>query len=176
MQDADVVIRRFFTIIVTLNLVGLILAIKDEWQYPWGYSSPLCLGNLLAAILVRNELFGRILYLLVNKLFAKVRRRITRDHFASLTRPDDSVDALVVPSRLYFYPPTSRRYPFRLRDIQFCVARLPRNTGIPTSRKQFRSSARYWHCDVHRPGDMHWSRASLDTQYSPQVCFRSSMP
>ena len=76
MHHVDVVIRKFFTIIVTFNLVGLILAIQDVWQYPWGYSSPLCLGNLLAAILVRNELFGRILYLLVNKLFAKVRSRI----------------------------------------------------------------------------------------------------
>ena len=74
------VIRKFFIIIVTLNLVGLILAIKEVWQYPWGYSSPLCLGNLLAAILVRNELFGRILYLLVNKLFAKVRHGIPHIH------------------------------------------------------------------------------------------------
>jgi hypothetical protein len=75
-HGADIVIRKFLTIIVTLNLVGLILAIKDLWQYPWGYSSPLCLGNLLVAILVRNELFGRVVYLFVNKLFAKVRRGI----------------------------------------------------------------------------------------------------
>jgi len=89
MHHADVVIRKFFTIIVTFNLVGLILAIQDVWQYPWGYSSPLCLGNLLVAILVRNELFGRILYLLVNKLFAKVRSGILITHFANLMRSDD---------------------------------------------------------------------------------------
>lgn len=32
------------------------------------------LGNLYVAILIRNELFGRCLYLLVNTLFAKVRK------------------------------------------------------------------------------------------------------
>jgi hypothetical protein len=31
------------------------------------------LGNLLIAILMRNELFGRVLYFVVNKSFAKVR-------------------------------------------------------------------------------------------------------
>jgi hypothetical protein len=30
------------------------------------------LGNLLAAVLVRNEVFGRILYAIVNNCFAKV--------------------------------------------------------------------------------------------------------
>ena len=77
-HDADIiiVIRRFFTTVVVLNLIGLILAIKEKWQYPRERTSALCLGNLLAAILVRNELFGRILYLLVNKLFAKVRRKV----------------------------------------------------------------------------------------------------
>ena len=35
------------------------------------------LGNLLFAILMRNELFGRILYFLVNSLFAKVQFFLT---------------------------------------------------------------------------------------------------
>jgi hypothetical protein len=35
------------------------------------------LGNLLTAILVRNEVFGRFVYLLVNKLFAKVSGKLT---------------------------------------------------------------------------------------------------
>jgi hypothetical protein len=162
MHHADVVIRKFFTIVVTLNLVGLILATQDEWQYPWGYSSPLCLGNLLAAVLVRNELFGRILYLLVNKLFAKVRSGILITHFASLTRSDDPVDTLVVPSRLYFYSPTSRRNPFGLRDIRVCVARLPPNADVQTSQEQFRHSAGHRRRDKHCPGNMHWSSTSLD--------------
>ncbi|KAI0294406.1 hypothetical protein BC826DRAFT_1091639 [Russula brevipes] len=63
--------RIFFTFIVSLNLVGLILTTKDVWQYPRVHTDALVLGNLLAAILVRNELFGRFLYLSVNMLFAK---------------------------------------------------------------------------------------------------------
>ncbi|KAH9036141.1 hypothetical protein EDB85DRAFT_2210343 [Lactarius pseudohatsudake] len=63
--------RKFFTFIVSLNIVGLILAILGTWQYPRKYAGALVLGNLLAAVLARNELFGRLLYLLANMLFAK---------------------------------------------------------------------------------------------------------
>jgi hypothetical protein len=78
--NADVVIRKFFTFIALLNLAGLIVAIMDVWPYPRNYTDALVLGNLLTAILVRNELFGRLLYLLVNNLFAKVRRILTSLH------------------------------------------------------------------------------------------------
>ncbi len=63
--------RKFFTLIVTLNIVGLVLAILGKWQYPRKYTGALVLGNLVTAILARNELFGRLLYLLTNT-FAKV--------------------------------------------------------------------------------------------------------
>lgn len=63
--------RKFFTVIVTLNGVGILLAALDIWHYPRKYTSALVLGNLLTAILMRNELFGRLLYLIVNTLFAK---------------------------------------------------------------------------------------------------------
>ena len=52
----------------------------DVWPYTRKYTDALILGNLLAAILVRNELFGRFLYLLVNKLFARVSGNITLLH------------------------------------------------------------------------------------------------
>jgi hypothetical protein len=63
--------RKFFVFTVTLNLIGLILAATNVWTYPRHYTGGFLLGNLFAAILVRNELFGRLLYLIVNKLFAK---------------------------------------------------------------------------------------------------------
>lgn len=66
--------RKFFTFVVTLNAVGLLLAASNVWKYPRNDTSALILGNLLAAILVRNELFGRFLYLVVNTCFAKVCR------------------------------------------------------------------------------------------------------
>jgi hypothetical protein len=58
---------------MTLNLVGMLLAILNVWTYPRKYTGALVLGNLFTAILIRNELFGRFLYLIVNTLFAKVR-------------------------------------------------------------------------------------------------------
>ncbi|EIN06733.1 hypothetical protein PUNSTDRAFT_72474 [Punctularia strigosozonata HHB-11173 SS5] len=63
--------RKFFTFIVTLNGVGLFLAAFNIWEYPRRYTGALVLGNLLFAILMRNELFGRVLYLIINKCFAK---------------------------------------------------------------------------------------------------------
>ncbi|KAJ3575058.1 hypothetical protein NP233_g1351 [Leucocoprinus birnbaumii] len=63
--------RKFFTLVMTLNLVGILLAALDVWAYARKYTGALVLGNLFTAILIRNELFGRILYLTVNTLFAK---------------------------------------------------------------------------------------------------------
>lgn len=63
--------RKFFLFVMALNLVGIALAIFNIWTYPRRYTGAFVLGNLLVAILMRNELFGRFLYLLVNTLFAK---------------------------------------------------------------------------------------------------------
>lgn len=66
--------RKFFTFVMTLNLTGVVLAATGHFPYARKYTGALVLGNLYAAILVRNELFGRFLYLIVNTLFAKVSR------------------------------------------------------------------------------------------------------
>ncbi|KAF5383475.1 hypothetical protein D9757_006122 [Collybiopsis confluens] len=63
--------RKFFLLTVIINVVGLVLAAAGVWQYPREYTSAFILGNLQTALLVRNELFGRFLYLFVNTLFAK---------------------------------------------------------------------------------------------------------
>lgn len=68
-------------------------------KYPRNYTGAFILGNLLSAILVRNELFGRFLYLLVNTLFAKVGRLpFLRKLFLTLSR---LVDPAVVATWLY---------------------------------------------------------------------------
>lgn len=54
--------RRFFTIIVVLNAVGIILAASGRFQYAENHLGTLVLSNLLGAILMRNELFVRSLY------------------------------------------------------------------------------------------------------------------
>ena len=57
---------------MTLNIMILIITISGAGTYPRRYTSAFVLGNFLTAILVRNELFGRLLYLFVNTYFAKV--------------------------------------------------------------------------------------------------------
>jgi hypothetical protein len=63
--------RKLYTFVLSLNLVGLLLAALDKWHYPRHYTGAFVLGNLQVAILMRNELFGRFLYLIINTLFAK---------------------------------------------------------------------------------------------------------
>ena len=58
---------------MAFNGIGILLAALNVWKYPRKYTGAFVLGNLLFAILMRNELFGRLLYLFVNTCFAKVR-------------------------------------------------------------------------------------------------------
>ncbi|KAG8893039.1 hypothetical protein FRB99_002219, partial [Tulasnella sp. 403] len=63
--------RKFFTVVVVLNGIGIILAALDRFPYAKHNIGALILGNLCTAVLMRNEIFGRILYLLVNTLLRK---------------------------------------------------------------------------------------------------------
>jgi hypothetical protein len=64
--------RKFFTIIMVVNLTAIVLTATGHLPYARKYTGAMVLGNLLFSILMRNELFGRFLYLVVNTLFAKV--------------------------------------------------------------------------------------------------------
>lgn len=120
------VCRKFFTFVVTLNGVGLFLAAMNIWTYPRRYTGAFVLGNLIFAILMRNELFGRLLYLLVNTCFAKVRIHPTpKSHWKALTEETLVVAAVVVPVRVYVCAPASRRYPLRMCNLRLCLAHLP---------------------------------------------------
>lgn len=55
--------RKFFTFVVLLNLAGLIMAALDRFDYAKNHIGALVLGNLLFAVLMRNELFLRVLYM-----------------------------------------------------------------------------------------------------------------
>jgi len=63
--------RKLFTITFTLNMVGIGLAASGHFPYAIQFPGAMILGNLGFAILMRNEVFGRLLYLFVNTLFAK---------------------------------------------------------------------------------------------------------
>lgn len=54
--------RKFFTLVTLLNLTGIILADRKRFKYAENHMGALVLGNLLCAILFRNELFMRFLY------------------------------------------------------------------------------------------------------------------
>lgn len=58
------VYRRFFTFVVLFNVLGIILAALGRFKYAENHLGALVLGNLLCAILMRNELFVRFLYVL----------------------------------------------------------------------------------------------------------------
>jgi hypothetical protein len=68
------VCSKFFVFICVLNLVGVVLAASGHWPYAVRYTGALILGNFHISVLVRNEIFGRFLYLFVNSCFAKVSR------------------------------------------------------------------------------------------------------
>lgn len=57
---------------VILNGVGIVMAATGKFQYATNHSGALVLGNLLCAVMMRNELFLRFLYLIANTFLAKV--------------------------------------------------------------------------------------------------------
>jgi hypothetical protein len=56
--------RKFFTFIILLNTTGVILTALGRFRYAENHMGALVLGNLLAAIMFRNELWMRFLYML----------------------------------------------------------------------------------------------------------------
>jgi len=65
-------------------MVGLGLAASGHFPYAATYAGSIAVANLNFSILMRNEVFGRLLYLFFNTFFAKVRCL----RFAQLTRID----------------------------------------------------------------------------------------
>jgi hypothetical protein len=57
---------------VLFELVGMIAAGTGHFPYVHHHTGGIVIGNILVGVLVRNELFGRLLYLTVNTFFAKV--------------------------------------------------------------------------------------------------------
>jgi hypothetical protein len=55
--------RKFFTFIILLNMAGIIMTALGRFPYAENHLGALVLGNLLSAVLFRNELWMRFLYL-----------------------------------------------------------------------------------------------------------------
>ncbi|MAD81432.1 MAG: hypothetical protein CL912_00580 [Deltaproteobacteria bacterium] len=56
--------RKFFTFVTLLNLAGIIMVSLGRFPYAESHTGALVLGNLLTAVLMRNELFLRVLYII----------------------------------------------------------------------------------------------------------------
>ncbi|OBT66836.1 hypothetical protein VE03_04059 [Pseudogymnoascus sp. 23342-1-I1] len=56
--------RKFFTIVTLLNLAGIIMTALGRFPYAEKHLGAMVLGNLLCAVLMRNELFLRFLYVI----------------------------------------------------------------------------------------------------------------
>jgi len=63
--------RKLFTICFVINMIGFGFAASGHWPYAIRYTGAFAVANFNVAILVRNEIFGRILYWIVNTFFAK---------------------------------------------------------------------------------------------------------
>ena len=95
--------RKLFTLVIALNAVGIAFAASGHFQYAEKWTTAMALGNLNCAILMRNELFGRFLYLFVNTCFAKVTIPVLY-RCSGYGTYRSSVDTLMVETWLYVYP------------------------------------------------------------------------
>jgi hypothetical protein len=71
-------------------MIGLGLASSGHFPYAVKYAGSIAVANLNFAILMRNEVFGRFLYLFFNTLFAKVCITLLQILTQALTRRIDS--------------------------------------------------------------------------------------
>jgi hypothetical protein len=74
--------RKFFTFIILLNLAGIIMTALGRFPYAENHLGALVLGNLLSAILFRNELWMRFLYMVA--IYGL--RSVSTCHFHPLSR------------------------------------------------------------------------------------------
>lgn len=58
---------------ITFNLISIILAAAGHFEYANKNIGGMILGNLLTAVMFRNELFLRVLYFLTITLLSRVR-------------------------------------------------------------------------------------------------------
>lgn len=78
--------RKFFTLATLLNGTAITLTAAGRFPYAEEHLGAVVLGNLLCAILVRNELFLRILYTLSIYSLRQVRESAPPHLFPNLRR------------------------------------------------------------------------------------------
>lgn len=81
--------RKFFVLVTLLNLAGIIMTALGRFPYAQNHLGALVLGNLLMAVMMRNELWFRFLYLV---LIYGLRSVCARSH-ASVDFTDEVHDS-----------------------------------------------------------------------------------
>ncbi|KAG8884384.1 hypothetical protein FRB97_004393 [Tulasnella sp. 331] len=76
--------RKFFTIVVTFNLTSIIFAGVGRFPYAKTNNGAFILGNLMTAVLMRNEIFGRLLYLIWPPLCIRLAATSTLQHLGGI--------------------------------------------------------------------------------------------
>ena len=65
---------QLFTLTFALNMVGILMACLRRFPYAEKHGAAIALGNIMAAVACRNELFLRCVFWVVVKLFQKVQQ------------------------------------------------------------------------------------------------------
>lgn len=108
--------RKFFTIVTLLNLAGIIMAALGRFPYAESHLGALVLGNLLCAILMRNELFLRFLYVIAIYGLRSVCPFVYRSHDVLLIMVS-LVGSIEHQAGSNFNSATRRRHPFGMRTL-----------------------------------------------------------
>lgn len=116
--------RKFFTLITLLNLVGIIMAAIGRFPYAENHLGALVLGNLLCAVLFRNELWMRFLYLVCIYGLGPVRVPRTIGNRIAVANKK-TVGTTTDQIRSYIGLTTCRRYPLGMRSFRISVRHPP---------------------------------------------------
>ena len=152
---------------MSINIAGIICTVTGKWNHPRSYSGACVLGNLLLAILMRNELFGRFLYLIVNTCFAKVVLGFCFPLiYLLMTFP---VAASLVSPNLHLNTATPWWHPFRVCYLRIFVARVSRGPDFYGPRGLPHVYIGNWTSYRCRRGDFHGFRISMGTKHTSQA-------
>lgn len=100
----------------TLNMVGIVLACLHKFPYAEQHGAAMALGNIVAAVACRNELFLRCVFWIVVKVFQKVRVYLQPSCTEARADSCSLVDSPLGADLLDSFPPAHWGHSFRVRD------------------------------------------------------------
>lgn len=117
--------RKFFTFVTVLNGVGIIMAALGKFPYAEDHLGALVLGNLLTAILMRNELWMRFLYMVAIYGLRGVGCSSSLAQNMAADKTCDLVGTLADQASSHICSAARRRYSFGMRAFRCGVRNYP---------------------------------------------------